>query len=153
MEDTLNYLYPHMPQLLESGMSRGQATPLLSLRSSAMKVWKSFSGDVNPECSLDDVFGAVCRCFDEPESYALDIFRDEFIGQLVKALPHPSLNYDRWLIELDPREQNAGNSLASHLHCQHLHLRLNSQVGGSAQHHQLRPCLQINHPSPCYWSA
>ncbi|EDX3445356.1 hypothetical protein B1A47_000878 [Salmonella enterica subsp. enterica serovar Worthington] len=105
MEDTLNYLYPHMPQLLESGMSRGQATPLLSLRSSTMKVWKSFSGDVNPECSLDDVFGAVCRCFDEPESYALDIFRDEFIGQLVKALPHPSLNYDRWLIELDPREQ------------------------------------------------
>lgn len=105
MEDTLNYLYPHMPQILEGGMSRGQATPLLSLRSSAMKVWKSFSSDVNPECTLDDVFGAVCRCFNEPESYALDIFRDEFIGQLVKALPHPSLNYDRWLIELDPREQ------------------------------------------------
>lgn len=105
MEDTLNYLYPHMPRLLESGMSRGQATPLLSLRSSAMKVWKSFSGDVKPDCTLDDVFGATCRCFDEPDSYALDVFRDEFIGQLVKALPHPSLNYDRWLIELDPREQ------------------------------------------------
>lgn len=105
MEDTLNYLYPYMPRLLESGMSRGQATPLLSLRSSAMKVWKSFSSDVNPNCTLDEVFGAVCKCFDEPESYALDIFRDEFIGQLVKALPHPSLNYDRWLIELDPREQ------------------------------------------------
>ncbi|WGC20667.1 ParB family protein [Enterobacter ludwigii] len=105
MEDTLNYLYPYMPRLLESGMSRAQATPLLSLRSSAMKVWKSFSSDVNPNCTLDEVFGAVCKCFDEPESYALDIFRDEFIGQLVKALPHPSLNYDRWLIELDPREQ------------------------------------------------
>nr|WP_310615698.1 ParB family protein [Pantoea cypripedii] len=105
MEDTLNYLYPHMPRLLEGGMSRSQATPLLSLRSSAMKVWKSFSSDVKPDCSLDDVFGATCRCFDEPDSYALDIFRDEFIGQLVKALPHPSLNYDRWLIELDPREQ------------------------------------------------
>lgn len=105
MEDTLNYLHPHMPRLLESGMSRGQVTPLLSLRSSAMKVWKSFSSDVNPDCTLDEVFGAVCRCFDESESYALDIFRDEFIGQLVKALPHPSLNYDRWLIELDPREQ------------------------------------------------
>ncbi|UDJ82157.1 Protein with ParB-like nuclease domain in PFGI-1-like cluster [Kosakonia radicincitans] len=105
MEDTLNYLYPHMPNLLEGGMSRGQVTPLLSLRSSAMKVWKSFSGEVKPDCTLDDVFGATCRCFDMPDSYALDVFRDEFIGQLVKALPHPSLNYDRWLIELDPREQ------------------------------------------------
>ncbi|CCG85938.1 ParB family protein [Erwinia piriflorinigrans] len=105
MEDTLNYLYPHMPRLLESGMSRGQAIPLLSLRSSAMKVWKSFSSDVEPGCTLDDVFGSVCRVFDEPDNYSLDVFRDELIGQLVKALPHPSLNYDRWLIELDPKEQ------------------------------------------------
>lgn len=105
MEDTLNYLYPHMPKLLESGMSRSQVTPLLSLRSSAMKVWKVFSGDVKPAATLDEVFGSTCRVFDEPDSYALDVFRDEFIGQLIKALPHPSLNYDRWLIELDPREQ------------------------------------------------
>lgn len=105
MGDTLDYLYPHMPRLLEGGMSRGQATPLLSLRSSAMKVWKSFSSDVKHNCTLDDVFGAACRVFDEPDSYALDVFRDEFIGQLLNALPHPSLNYDLWLIELDPREQ------------------------------------------------
>ncbi len=105
MEDTLNYLYPHMPRLLESGMSRAQTMPLLSLRSSAMKVWKIFSGDVQHETALDEVFGSTCKGFDEPDCYALDVFRDEFIGQLVKALPHPSLNYDRWLIELDPREQ------------------------------------------------
>lgn len=105
MEDTLDYLYPHMPKVLDAGMSRSQAIPLLSLRSSAMKIWKAFSGEVNPNCSLDDVFGSVCRCFDEPDSYSINVFRDEFIGQLIEALPHPSLNYDRWLIELDPREQ------------------------------------------------
>ncbi|PQK77216.1 hypothetical protein CG428_09110 [Pantoea ananatis] len=105
MEDTLDYLYPYMPRMLESGMSRGQVMPLLSLRSSAFKVWKSFSGDVNPSVTLDEVFGETCRIFDEPDSYSLEVFRDEFIGQLVKALPHPSLNYDRWLIELDPKEQ------------------------------------------------
>jgi len=48
MEDTLNYIYPHMPKLLESGMSRGQVIPLLGLRSSANKVWKSFCNDVKP---------------------------------------------------------------------------------------------------------
>lgn len=105
MEDTLNYIYPYMPRMLESGMSRGQVMPLLSLRSSALKVWKSFSGDVKPRVTLDDVFGETCRVFDEPDSYSLEVFRDEFIGQLLKALPHPSLNYDRWLIELDPKEQ------------------------------------------------
>ncbi|WP_205953887.1 ParB family protein [Pantoea stewartii] len=105
MEDTLNYIYPYMPRMLESGMSRGQVMPLLSLRSSALKVWKSFSGDVNPSITLDEVFGETCRVFDEPDSYSLEVFRDEFIGHLIKALPHPSLNYDRWLIELDPKEQ------------------------------------------------
>ncbi|WP_458038895.1 ParB family protein [Pantoea ananatis] len=105
MEDTLNYIYPYMPRMLESGMSRGQVMPLLSLRSSALKVWKSFSGDVKPSVTLYDVFGETCRVFDEPDSYSLEVFRDEFIGQLLKALPHQSLNYDRWLIELDPKEQ------------------------------------------------
>lgn len=105
MEDTLNYIYPYMPRMLESGMSRGQVMHLLSLRSSALKVWKSFSGGVNPSVTLDEVFGETCRVFDEPDSYSLEVFRDEFIGKLVKALPHPSLNYDRWLIELDPKEQ------------------------------------------------
>lgn len=105
MEDTLNYLYPYMPRLLEDGMSRTQIVPLLSLRSSVTKVWKSFSNEVTPDCNADDIFGAVCRVFDEPDSYSLDVFRDELIGQLLKAFPHASLNYDRWLIELDPKEQ------------------------------------------------
>lgn len=105
MEDTLNYIYPHMPKLLESGMSRGQVIPLLGLRSSANKVWKSFCNDVKPDSTLDDVFGSACCAFNEPDNFSLELFRDEFIGQLLNALPHPSLNYDRWLIELDPKEQ------------------------------------------------
>ncbi len=34
------------------------------------------------------------------------MFRDEFIGDLLLALPHPDLNYDRWVMELDPGERN-----------------------------------------------
>lgn len=105
MEDTLNYLYPHIPLLLDKGMSRGQVVLLLGLRSSANKVWKSFCNDVKPDLTLDDVFGSACCVFNEPDNFSLELFRDELIGQLLKALPHPSLNYDRWLIELDPKEQ------------------------------------------------
>nr|MDN1481002.1 chromosome partitioning protein ParB [Escherichia coli] len=38
--------------------------------------------------------------------WSLEMFRDELIGDLLKALPHPVLDYDRWLLELDPRERN-----------------------------------------------
>lgn len=104
MEDTLTYLYPFMPILLESGLSRSQVTPLLSLRSMSEKTWKIFSPDVSAACDFDEVFSDTCCVFNNPDSYSLEMFRDELIGELLKALPHPALNYDRWLIELDPKE-------------------------------------------------
>jgi len=105
MEDALKYLYPHMPALLDNGLSRGQILPILNLRSLAEKVWSKYNNSDNSADEFHSVFGAACAGFNDPDSYAFETFRDEFIGQLVKALPHPSLNYDRWLIELDPREQ------------------------------------------------
>lgn len=105
MEDTLTYLYPSMPILLESGLSRSQVIPLLSLRSTAEKTWKIFSPDVSAKRDFHEVFTDTCCLFNNPEVYSFDMFRDELIGELLKALPHPSLNYDRWLIELDPKEQ------------------------------------------------
>lgn len=105
MEDTIKYLWPCFPTLLESGLARLQVLPLLRVRSQAGKVWAQFAHESSPQLSFEQVFEDCCRGFDDPDSYAFETFRDEFIGQLVKALPHPSLNYDRWLIELDPREQ------------------------------------------------
>lgn len=105
MEDTLKYLYPSMPELLESGLSRSQVIPLLNLRSLAEKVWLKFGLAVDTTDNFQSVFSQTCSQFNDPDSFALEHFRDEFIGHLIKALPHPSLNYDRWLIELDPKEQ------------------------------------------------
>ncbi|CAM3488272.1 hypothetical protein XNC1_3422 [Xenorhabdus nematophila ATCC 19061] len=34
------------------------------------------------------------------------MFLDELIGDLLQVLPHPQLNYDRWVLELDPKENN-----------------------------------------------
>ncbi|EBH0783595.1 hypothetical protein FJ875_25945 [Salmonella enterica] len=104
MEHTVEYLYPYMPNLLNSGMGRPQVIELLSLRSAVENVWKQYSRETVG--NLVDVFGDVCRQFDNPELYSSGVFRDELIGNLIQALPHPSLNYDRWLIELDPKTQN-----------------------------------------------
>ncbi|MBW5814225.1 ParB family protein [Yersinia kristensenii] len=105
MEDTLKHLYPVLPVLLDSGLPRIQVLPLLALRSTAEKTWKIFSSDVVPKKDFYDVFSDTCCAFNHPDTYSLEMLRDELIGELLKALPHPALNYDRWLIELDPKEQ------------------------------------------------
>ncbi|EHY8657052.1 ParB family protein [Salmonella enterica] len=106
MEHTVEYLYPHIPLLLAAGFGYPQITQLLSLRTCIEKVWKLHCTEVETESDVNTVFGEVCSQFDDPELYSFEMFRDELIGHLIKALPHPSLNYERWLIELDPKVQN-----------------------------------------------
>ncbi|ENG5922101.1 ParB family protein [Serratia marcescens] len=106
MEDAVRYLYPYMPHLLETGLGRPQILQLLAMRSHAETTWQKHCITQDSDQPFDTVFGDVCRHFDSPEVYSLDMFRDELIGALIKALPHPLLNYDRWLLELDPKEQN-----------------------------------------------
>lgn len=106
MEHTVEFLYPYMPGLLTSGLGKHQVEQLLSLRACIEKVWKLHSTEIESESDVNSVFGEVCRQFDDPDLYSFEMFRDELIGSLIKALPHPSLNYERWLIELDPKVQN-----------------------------------------------
>ncbi|GKW03182.1 ParB family protein [Pectobacterium carotovorum] len=106
MESTIAFLYPYMPGLLESGLSRTQVYNILSLRAVAESVWSSYDFRATPLMSFEDVFGGCCKKFDSPDDWSLEMFRDEFIGDLVSALPHPSLNYDRWVMELDPKVRN-----------------------------------------------
>jgi ParB family protein of integrating conjugative element (PFGI_1 class) len=100
MMNTVDYLWPSMPQLLQSGLGSPQIRLLLSLRHDAEKAWDLFSELSEPECSFDSVFTACCERFDEPGGWSFGVFRDELVGDLVTALPHPTLNYDRWLVEL-----------------------------------------------------
>ncbi|POE02628.1 ParB family protein [Pectobacterium odoriferum] len=106
MDSTITFLYPYMPDLLESGLGAPQIRNLLSLRHDAEKIWSEYALAVSTEMSFEDVFGGCCKKFDSPDDWSLEMFRDEFIGDLVSALPHPSLNYDRWVMELDPKVRN-----------------------------------------------
>ncbi|WP_413715465.1 ParB family protein [Serratia ureilytica] len=115
MEDTVQYLYPYMPHLLASGLGAPQIRQLLSMRVQTEKTWTLFAGEAGVDIAFEDVFGSVCRHFDSPDAYSLEMFRDELIGALITALPHPSLNYDRWLLELDPKEQNRRKHLGDPL--------------------------------------
>ncbi|MEG6075532.1 ParB family protein [Enterobacter hormaechei] len=108
MVATIEHLWPWMPNLLNSGMGRPQITQLIALRTAAEKAWQTFSQNVAlpPGQEFNHVFGGVCRAFDDPDHYSTDVFKDELIAALLKAMPDPQLTYDSWLIELDPQEQN-----------------------------------------------
>lgn len=88
MEDALKYLYPWIPDLLESGLGRPQITALLALRHDAERVWDEFCliSDTGDK-SFSDVFGQCCGRFNSPELWSLEMFRDEFIGDLLQASP------------------------------------------------------------------
>lgn len=130
MEDTVQYLHPYMPALLESGLGRPQIQHLLALRAHAEKTWLDFVIEGGSQEAFKSVFGRVCSQFNDPELYSLDMFRDELIGALINALPHPLLNYDRWLLELDPKEQNRRKHLGE------------PELSGKGNTVELAPALQ-----------
>lgn len=134
MEDAVQYLYPYMPHLLETGLGRPQILQLLAMRSHAEATWQKHCITQEPNQPFDTVFGDVCGRFDSPEDYSLDMFRDELIGALINALPHPLLNYDRWLLELDPKEQNRRKHLGEP--------ELTPELSGKGNTVGLAPALQ-----------
>jgi len=100
MENAVKYLYPFMPELLLGGLGSPQVRLLLALRQDALKAWAQFSELATATRPFDEVFGGCCSRLDEQGKWSFSVFRDELIGDLVLALPHPTLNYDRWLVEL-----------------------------------------------------
>ncbi|EEH8378813.1 hypothetical protein G3164_004498 [Salmonella enterica subsp. enterica serovar Montevideo] len=136
MEDAVQYLYPYIPHLLETGLGRPQILQLLAMRSHAETTWQKHCITQEPKQPFDTVFGDVCSHFDSPEDYSLDMFRDELIGALINALPHPLLNYDRWLLELDPKEQNRRKHLGEP------EPALTPELSGEGNTVELAPALQ-----------
>ncbi|MBL1697495.1 transcriptional regulator, partial [Klebsiella pneumoniae] len=92
------------------GLSRTQVLPLINLYSAAEKGWKVLCQEsaVLPLApSFEVVFASACSRLELTAltDYSLEYLKDELMGELVKALPDPTITWDRWLIELDPAEQ------------------------------------------------
>lgn len=102
MEDVVTNIYPWMPVLLASGFGGRELRKLLKLRHGAEAIWDKylFENNVGTEYSFNDVFGECCRKFDDPELWSIEMFTDEFIGDLTNAFPCNELDYDGWLLEL-----------------------------------------------------
>ncbi|EIW9351552.1 ParB family protein [Klebsiella pneumoniae] len=110
MEYAVTHLFPHLSSLFYMGLSRTQVLPLINLYSAAEKGWKVLCQEsaVLPLApSFEVVFASACSRLELTAltDYSLEYLKDELMGELVKALPDPTITWDRWLIELDPAEQ------------------------------------------------
>ncbi|HAT1683773.1 TPA: chromosome partitioning protein ParB [Klebsiella oxytoca] len=106
MMNAVDYLWPSMPQLLLAGIGRPQINALLALRQGALELWQEFEKKSCPAQSFDDVWATCCRKFDAPELWQPEAFRDELIGDCLASMPHQDLNYDRWLLALEPLKKS-----------------------------------------------
>ncbi|WP_338858035.1 ParB family protein [Klebsiella pneumoniae] len=107
MEYAVTHLFPHLSSLFYMGLSRTQVLPLINLYSAAEKGWKVLCQEsaVLPLApSFEVVFASACSRLELTAltDYSLEYLKDELMGELVKALPDPTITWDRWLIELDP---------------------------------------------------
>lgn len=84
MQEAVRVLLPAIPGLLYSGLGKHQVEKLLTLRSSGLKAWLSFSG---PDSDFDLLYQEVLNGFDGPtDNFVFDSIQDELIGQIRRAL-------------------------------------------------------------------
>ncbi|WP_282282478.1 ParB family protein [Pseudomonas sp. PS02302] len=84
MQEAVRVLLPAIPGLLYSGLGKHQVEKLLTLRSSGLKAWLSFSG---LDSDFDLLYQEVLNGFDGPtDNFVFDSIQDELIGQIRRAL-------------------------------------------------------------------
>lgn len=118
MEYAVTHLFPHLSSLFYMGLSRTQVLPLINLYSAAEKGWKVLCQEsaVLPLApSFEVVFASACSRLELTAltDYSLEYLKDELMGELVKALPDPTITWDRWLIELIRQSSSVGSFLAA----------------------------------------
>ncbi|WP_313026671.1 ParB family protein [Pseudomonas lopnurensis] len=105
MEQTLQYLFPYIPNVLWNGMGRDSTDKLLQLRSNAEKAWQKLTEEKGLPASgatFDQVFSNALGVYDdEPEAYVFSHFQDDLIGAMTDALRENGVSYELILFEIE----------------------------------------------------
>lgn len=119
MEQTIQFLFPCIPNILWNGMGRDSADKLLALRSTAASAWEKLTNEKGqPETGIDfsHLFHEALQHFDEePDSYDLKHAKDELIGRMTDALRSRGVNYELVLFEIELVQNPAGKLNAAAL--------------------------------------
>ncbi|MFN3769173.1 MAG: ParB family protein [Ectopseudomonas guguanensis] len=105
MEQTLQYLFPHIPNVLWNGMGVDGVRTLLTFRSNAEKAWIKLIEEKGPAESgvaFEQLFSTTLSVYDEePEGYVFSHFKDDLIGAMTDALRENDVTYEHILFEIE----------------------------------------------------
>lgn len=120
MEQTLQYLFPFIPNVLWNGMGVDGVRTLLTFRSNAEKAWTKLieeKGEPASGIQFDLLFSTSLSVYDqEPEGYVFSHFKDDLIGAMTDALRANDVSYEHILFEIEvaqdpkraPQQQESG---------------------------------------------
>lgn len=105
MEQTLQHLFPHIPNILWSGIGRDATDKLIQLRTASEKAWAKLieeKGAPTSGAMFDQVFSTALSVYDqEPEGYVFSHFKDDLIGAMTDALRENDVSYEHILFEIE----------------------------------------------------
>ncbi|RUT66524.1 hypothetical protein CKG00_09070 [Morganella morganii] len=105
---TTQLLFPYIPDLLYSGLSRKNIERLLTLRFNTEKFWDNFCQALPPEewrqlPLFDDIFAMALTSFNEPAmGFSLEHVQDELTGLISQTL---NIDYNTVALVTDGRAQ------------------------------------------------
>ncbi|MFC1040819.1 ParB family protein [Pasteurella multocida] len=105
MEQCLTYLYPHIPNILLSGMGKAQIDKLIGMHNKAKASWDKYLEQYSSTEAFDEIWMSTLSPFDEDvANFSLSDLQDTLIGNMVEAFGY-QVSYDALKLEIDLEER------------------------------------------------
>lgn len=105
MEQCLTYLYPHIPNVLLSGLGKPQIEKLLAIRKNALTSWEHHQEEHETLSDFDQVWMDTLSPFDEdPTNFVLTDLQDSLIGNITEAFSY-KVSYETFKFDIDLSER------------------------------------------------
>lgn len=102
MERCVNYLYPHIPEVLFSGLGHTQIDKLLAIRNNAEEVWAAHQFDT--DVTFESLWSENLSKFNEATPFQAKEFQSELITAMVEAL-EGKVSFETLYLDIDLDEQ------------------------------------------------
>lgn len=102
MERCLEFIYPHIPDVLFRGLGHSPIDKLLAIRNNAVAIWQNYQFET--DITFDELWAnSLSRCNDE-DPFNVKIFQDDLINEMVAVLDD-KVSFEMLYLEIDLDEK------------------------------------------------